>query len=340
MNIIRKTWHLARIFAAYRRRREVVPIMPIRLWIESSSGCNLQCVMCPNKAMHGSAKGMMRFDLFRKIIDEVKGSVHDIYLHHRGEPFLNPALFDMIAYARAAGINTRFHTNGCLMDEGKARRLLDASPDLVSFSVDGFEKTAYEAVRAGADFETTMANILRLLELRRTSGRRRPYVVVERIRFKQPPPGETPATIEALTRRLLDAGLDEVIVKEEYAWAQPDAPASNGPRCYTRCTFPWYAMVICWDGSVTPCPQDFYAVLKMGDARTSSLREIWNGPSYRDHRRRLNSDIESLSLCRNCDRLRRKTVGGVPLQYMATFLTDHLVGYNRLRRMLGTAERN
>jgi hypothetical protein len=34
-------------------------------------------------------------------------------------------------------------------------------------------------------------------------------------------------------------------------------------------------------------------------------------------------------------------VGGVPWQYALTFLTDQVVGYNRrLRRLIGTAERN
>ena len=62
--------------------------------------------------------------------------------------------------------------------------------------------------------------------------------------------------------------------------------------------------------------------------------------AYRQLRRQFVTDIESLTLCRNCDRLRRKTAGGVPLQYMATFLTDQLLSYGRLRKWLGTHERN
>lgn len=340
MNLLRKTWNLARVFAGYRRRAEVLGVMPVRLWIESASACNLKCVMCPNKIMAAGERGLMKIELFRKVIDEARDFVHDVYLHHRGEPLLNPAIFDMIAYARAAGIRTRFHTNGTLLDEEKSKRLLAAGPDLVSFSVDGFSKEAYEAVRGGAVFEETVANITRLLELRRDARLRRPYIVVERIVFRKPPPGETPDTIAELTGRFNAAGIDEVIAKEEYFWAEAGAQPQGGQRSYGRCTFPWYAMVICRDGTVTPCPQDFHAFLKMGDVNHASLREIWNGPQFRDLRRRFNADVESLTLCRDCDRLKRKTMGGIPLQYMATFLTDHLVGYNRLRRLLGTAERN
>jgi hypothetical protein len=181
---------------------------------------------------------------------------------------------------------------------------------------------------------------LRFAELRRRERARRPYLVVERIRFRQPPPGETPEKIAALTRLFLQAGVDEVLVKDEYVWAQTNAPAPQGIRTYARCTFPWYAMVILWNGVVTACPQDFDGVIRLGDASRQSLQEIWNGAAYGELRQRMNADVDSLPLCRKCDRLYRKTVGGIPLQYMVAFLTDHLVGYGSLRKRLGTFERN
>ena len=295
--------------------------------------------MCPNKDMPVSAKTVMDFELFRKIVNEAKGFVSDLYLHHRGEPLLNPRLFDMIALARAAGLRTRFHTNGTLLDAARAQRLLDARPDLVSFSVDGYDKESYERVRRGGDFDRTVANIVGLAEARRARRQRKPYLVVEQIRFRNPPAPDSPEKSVALRRRFLDAGVDEVIVKEEYRWTEERAPAPTEPRTCSACTFPWYAMVICADGTVAPCPQDFWAKLKMGNARESSLRDIWNGDAYRDLRRSF-KDGQLTALCAKCDRLYRKTVGGVPFQYMATFLVDQLVGYGRLRHWLGTAERN
>ena len=59
---------------------------------------------------------MMHIDLFKRIVDEAHTFANDMYLHHRGEPFMNPALCEMITYAREAGLNTRFHTNGAIMD--------------------------------------------------------------------------------------------------------------------------------------------------------------------------------------------------------------------------------
>lgn len=333
-------WRMSRVFRDFRRRSDRVRSLPIRLWIETASVCNLRCVMCPNKDYPAARKGVMRLELFKKIIDEARHFANDVYLHHRGEPLLNPALFDMIRYARAAGLKTRLHTNGALLDEDKARRLLEAGPDLVSFSVDGFTKDAYERIRGGAVFEQTVANILRLAALRREMKRKKPYIVVEKIRFRRHADSGDPAAVSVLRRRFLDAGVDEIIEKEEYIWAEPSAPQPEGTRSGSPCTFPWYAMVICHDGTVTPCPQDFHAYMALGNVQESSLKDIWNGAAYRELRRRLASDIEALPLCRKCDRLYRKTVEGVPLQYMLTFLVDHLVGYGQLRKWLGTQERN
>ena len=335
-----KIGRMVRIFLDYRRRQAAPDTLPLRLWIETASCCNLRCVMCPNKELAAANKGLMDLALFQKIIDQARHFALDVNLHHRGEPLMNPALFDMIRYANAAGLKVRFHTNGTLLDETKARRLLEACPDLVSFSFDGFTKASYESARVGANFEQTRDNILRLIALRRELGRQKPYVVIEKIRFRDPAAAGDPVAIQALHRQFLEAGVDEIIEKEEYVWAAPTAPELAGKHTCAICTFPWYAMVICADGTVTPCPQDFYATLQLGNARATPLKEIWNGPAYQQLRRQFATDIASLAICRKCDRLRRKMVGGVPWQYMATFLTDQLLSYGRLRKWIGTHERN
>ena len=342
MNFFRKSWHLFHILLDYRKGREVVRTPPIRMWIETTARCNLRCVMCPNKDMPGDDKGHMSFDLFKKIVDEAASFVHDIYLHHRGEPLLNPALFDMIPYAEAKGIPTRFHCNGTLLTPDKAEKLLAAGPSLISFSIDGFDKEPYEQVRVGATFEKTLENVFHFLSRRRERKLRKPYVVIEKIVFnKRPESPEARSRIAALTHRFLDAGADEVVEKAEYEWAEESLPESVAARrTVSTCTFPWYAMVVLWNGTVTPCPQDFWGKLAMGDLNTASIREVWNGDAYRTLRRSYGTAIDSLVLCRKCDRLCRKTVGGLPLQYMITFLADHLLGYNALRRRLGSAERN
>lgn len=331
---------MVRLFMDFRCRREIVHGAPFRIWLETASCCNLRCIMCPNKDLAASSKGLMSLALFRRIIDQCCSFASDVYLHHRGEPLLNPALFAMIAYARESGLRTRFHTNGTLLTGEKALALLDAGLDLISFSFDGFYKAAYEQARVGAVFEQTLENIVRLANLRKTRGLRKPYIVIEKIRFKNHAMQADQAQISETTRRLREAGADEIIEKEEYTWAEASSPDGDVPRPGAVCTFPWYAMVVCADGTVTPCPQDFAAVMNMGNANDTPLLEIWNGARYRHLRKMQATALTDLVLCRKCDRLCRRTIAGVPVQYMTTFLIDHLLGYGKLRRFLGTQERN
>jgi MoaA/NifB/PqqE/SkfB family radical SAM enzyme len=160
MKKIKTLFRLARAYRAYRRREETPTSLPLRLWVETSTRCNLRCPMCPNKDFPPAMRAVMDFDLFTSIVDQARGFVNDMYLHHRGEPFTHPRLFEMIRYAENAGIRTRFHTNGAMMDREKALRLLEAGPSFVSFSVDGFSKKPYEHARPGAIFEQTLDNIL------------------------------------------------------------------------------------------------------------------------------------------------------------------------------------
>jgi radical SAM protein with 4Fe4S-binding SPASM domain len=339
MNTLQRMITLSKIYTNYRKRKLTLNTLPIRLWIESSQRCNLACVMCPNKDIPKGEKGLMDLALYQKIIDEAKEFAHDINLHHRGEPLLHPQLAQMIRYARHGGLAVRFHTNATLLDAEQAEELVAAQPDLISISFDGLQKDLYEETRRGANFERTVANVLGLLDTRKRLGARKPYIVMETIDLPALRGRSDPDQVRALVELLKVRGLDELIIKDLYEWT---TASSNAPcrQTHNVCTFPWYAMVICWDGTVTPCPQDFMAAIKLGNVRDQSIRTIWNGPSYLELRHHLVHDLQSLELCRKCDRLFRKQLAGLPFQYMIPFLSDQFLGYRQLRKLLGSSERN
>ncbi len=326
----------------YKNRSPAPSALPIRLWIEPASVCNLKCIMCLNRDMPASEKGVMGWALYKKIIDEVKSYAYDVYLHHRGEPLTHPRFPEMIAYARESGLKVKFHTNATLLTPELSDRILLAAPDLVSFSVDGFTKQTYEKIRVNASFDKTMQNISFFLEQKLNRGLAKPYTVIEEIDFPEyRTPGDA-ANREKYSVYFKELGLDELIFKKLYNWAgylKMDG-MEQGEITYTACTFLWYAAVILWDGTVSPCPQDYYAKLKLGDLNKQTLKEIWNGGEYKSLRKKMASNVGGISPCRECDRLFRKKVGGVPFQYLASYLNDNIVGYGKLRKLLGSYERN
>lgn len=342
MNKLKQIGSLAKILKNYRSRNPSPDSLPVRVWIEPASICNLKCIMCLNKDTPASEKGVMDRGLYRKIIDEISEYAYDVYLHHRGEPLMHPGFPDMIAYAREAGLKVKFHTNGTLMNPELADKILDAGPDLASFSVDGFTRETYEKIRVNADFDRTMENISTFLRKKREKKLSRPYTIVEEIDFPRYRTPADEANRKKFSARFKELGLDEMIFKKLYNWAgylELDG-MEKGEMTYTACTFLWYAAVILWDGTVSPCPQDYYARLKLGDMNKNPLKEIWNGEDYTALRKKMASCVGEISPCSECDRLARKKVAGIPFQYLFSYLNDNIIGYGQIRKLLGSYERN
>jgi radical SAM protein with 4Fe4S-binding SPASM domain len=271
----------------------------------------------------------MEFSLFKKIIDEAKDFVYDINLHHTGEPTLHPKLSEMIRYTRDNNIYTRLHTNATILNEDRAYALLTSGLDLVSFSFDGYEKGEYEKIRVRSDFDKTLGNILNFLRLKKKLGQTTPYTIFEVINFSGEPRGSERQ--KKFRAQFEDLPLDRLIVKEPHNWAGSYDVKGYMPTYYTDyyspCTFPWYALVIFWNGKVAPCPQDFYGDLDMGDVNKSSIKEIWNAPPMVALRRVMKEGKGHVSPCSDCDMIKRKTLLGVPTLNMKTFLEENVLGY-------------
>lgn len=314
---------LTRVFLSYLRKREICKYYPTRLWIEPTNRCNLKCKMCLNKDLPSSAFGFMEMETFRKIADELSHHSYDIYLHHRGESLLHPELPEMITYAHSRGIKTRLHTNATLLNEEKSERIIDAGLDFLSFSFDGYEKSEYESIRINATYEKTIENIKRFLTIKKKKGVSHPYVTFTVIEFRDHSPKERAEFLKQFSGLPLDA----VRIRKPHNWGGEfhEASGNDNKDVFLPCTFPWYSLTIFWDGSVYPCPQDFFGKLKLGNVKESTIAEIWNSSQLRNIRNHMRKDkVEHLVPCKECDRIHRRGFLGVPVEGIKPFLKDNL----------------
>jgi radical SAM protein with 4Fe4S-binding SPASM domain len=312
------------MFFHFRKKSTQLPYLPVRLWIELTSYCNLQCIMCPNKKLKKEDKGYMDFDLYRKIIDEASSFAFDVNLAHRGESLLYPDIIKAIRYAKARNIFTRLHTNGSLLSPELSSSIIDSALDRISFSFDGYTKENYEKIRIKGDFDKTIENIIRLLKMKKSMERKKPQVAIEVIDFT---PEETKKDARAkkeFSERFKGLPLDELVVKELHNWAG-ETSSEKPSSIRTICTFPWNALIIFWDGSVLPCSQDFFGSYILGNVKHSSLREIWNNKKMVFLRKKLAAkDVTDLNPCATCDRLSRKNILGVPREYLWKFISKRM----------------
>jgi radical SAM protein with 4Fe4S-binding SPASM domain len=117
-------------------------------------------------------------------------------------------------------------------------------------------------------------------------------------------------------RRFKKLGLDELLLKDAHNWAGHLGAA--GPyKNFSACAFPWNALVVFFDGTVAPCPQDFFGRCRLGNAAVDPLLDIWNGSAMRELRKAFaGGQIAEFQACSGCDRVGRRTLGGIPREYL------------------------
>jgi len=304
---------LARLYRSYLRRETVIAAPPLRVWVEISSRCNLRCPVCPNKDLDASQKGDMEWPLFKAVVDQARRFAFEINLHHRGETLLHPQAGRFIRYATASGTTCRLHTNATLLQGPVAEDILASGLQRLSVSFDGFSAAVYEKNRMGASFEQVSRNIAAFLRRRRQLRQKYPRLAIEVMELSTADDGEQRREFHAYFKGL---GLDELIFKKPHNWAGYLAAAGN-PAPLAACTFPWNALLVFFNGDVSPCSQDFFGSCRLGNAQEKPLLEIWNGPPMQELRRAFaGGQPAAFPACASCDRIRRPTLGGVPKEYL------------------------
>ena len=138
-----------------------------RLWqLETSFACNLNCVMCPWKDIREqSGGGLMDASIWAALRPHLLNVV-EIDFSGGGEPLLHPDLAEWISEAKHAGCRAGFLTNGSLLDEAAASRMIRAGVDWIALSADGARAETFESIRKGADFEEFRENVRCLTGMR------------------------------------------------------------------------------------------------------------------------------------------------------------------------------
>jgi len=271
--------------------RERTARWPDIVQIESTNLCNAKCVFCPRDEMH-RRQGVMDMDLFRKIVDEcVTLGITHVRVHNYGEPFLDKQLVEKVRYAKERGIGeVGMISNGSLISEDIAQGMIDAGLDAINISVDASGKEVFESTRLNLDYDVVIGNIETLVRLRKASGRVRPKLILSFVRQNN----------SVDERQFIEHWrkiADKVHITDLHNWAGTlNATSDVNYPCYRM----WQTFTVLWDGRVSLCCADFDGRHILGDLRTSSIADVWNGPAYLGVRRQ-HLENGGPEICRSCD---------------------------------------
>lgn len=269
---------------------------PYSTAIEVSAYCNLRCVMCDNPTMKRE-KGNMSLELFKKIVDEMKGYPQTrFYLNGYGEPLVNKDVYEFVRYATANGFtNSYMNTNAMLLDEGAALQLINGGLHCLVVSIDGFKKETYESIRLGGDRDIVYRNVTRYLELLKEYGNENQMVEVQLIEMDKTLP-EKEEFIAYWTSKGAYVKLKPLLTWGEISDDQLDC---QGERL--ACGF-CNMLSISWDGKVPYCAcGDNEETLSMGDAIKENLLEIWERKKRVFSNYHINHEFDKLpAFCQKC----------------------------------------
>jgi radical SAM protein with 4Fe4S-binding SPASM domain len=185
------------------------PPLPSHLQLEITSACNLRCTMClvSYRPPVNKLAGAMPPELFRRLVDDLP-QLNRLTLQGLGEPLLSPHLPEMIRTAVQRRITVGFNTNATLLTRRRAAELVASRVDWLHVSLDGAGAAAYESIRAGADFDTVLANLAGLVAEKRAAASATPWIRVVFVAMRRNV-GELPD----LVRLLAGIGVDELHVQ-------------------------------------------------------------------------------------------------------------------------------
>jgi MoaA/NifB/PqqE/SkfB family radical SAM enzyme len=138
-----------------------------KLYVEVTTACNLDCVMCVRRVWN-EPLGTMRTAQFARLMAQVADlpAPPTIHLSGYGEPMVHPDFLELVRLAKATGAKVEATTNGTLLDAETAEALLDLDLDRLVVSIDGATAERYEEIRERASFRQVVNNLRQLKRLR------------------------------------------------------------------------------------------------------------------------------------------------------------------------------
>ena len=259
--------------AADSRREDTTPPFFSLIEFNLSGLCNRTCVFCPQSdpKVFPNVNQHIPVELYQKIMEELGQIQFDGMLLYSafGEPLLYKQIEVLIEMSKGycPGVRIESVTDGDFVTPAKLQSMFSAGLDTLLISL-------YDGPEQVDKFQAMMSEV----------GLSESQVV---LRKRWLPPEEHYGI--TLSNRAGMVQMDEVGVgplKEPLA---------------RPCFYPFYQILVDYDGSVLLCPHDWGKRLLAGNLHQQSLQEIWNGRVLRRVRLSLAASDRNFAPCNVCD---------------------------------------
>lgn len=341
----RATWH-----KDGRKLWEFFSSGPRSLNFLIGDACNMHCTMCWQERRRATTERSrwwpeIKAEMVRGCVERYSASLDSVELISYGEPMLNPEFDEMaraileVSTGRSRPLRLNVVTNGSLLHTRNHMQRVVSMPGDLTFSIDAPDRSNYEAIRIGGDFERVMTNLRgALVHVERHPDRHIGvnFTIFEANATLLYPMAALCASLSVsylsvllgalmentdaagqeiqpddprLLRQMRDVARDFSELRlNDYATARtlPALPTqTRAGRAF--CGLPWRQMDVGPDGHVHPCCRSYYTDLG------ASGEDPWSGETLRTLREQiLADDVDPVRFkdCAECGNLGAGVRGG------------------------------
>lgn len=273
---------------------------PRVIQFELTNQCPMSCKMCPRTELMKRSIGHMDFVNYAAALRDYAQSTpkrDSFCLHGWGESLLHPQIEEAILLANGHGFRPTLSVNPIVLTAEKIEMLLRVKLDVLILSMDGFGNESFEKIRGLSNaWEKSRINVLKFLDRKKELG-----VAIDVNLQVIDVPGFESESRAAVKYWSKVPGLI-VSLKPCIDLCHTGSVRKSGP---ITCRAPFSGQLqILRDGTATVCCNDFDGVLPMGNVRSQSLSEIWNGNPIQRLRAEFSSGNVTNELCSKCQFLR------------------------------------
>lgn len=295
---------------------KIIPLVPDvkKVYIEVTTLCNFDCITCIRNSWDDQL-GKMDLSVFNHLLEQLKElpNLERVHFGGFGEPLSHPDIFAMIHGVKALGFQVEMITNGSLLTEEAAGKLISLGLDMLIVSLDAPDEIEFNDIRKGADFNSVISNIRTLNKVKRECKTALPILDIEFVLMKknyQKLPKLARLMAELQARYLLVTNLLPYCaeLKDEIVYDLDDTvPIFDSTLLLLRAQLPHMklrtqryckfiedkALTITWEGNVSTC----YALMHsykcyiygrekkinsyyLGNIKDKPIKEIWSNPEY------------------------------------------------------------
>lgn len=252
-----------------------VPVFSI-IEFNITGSCNRSCSFCPvsNPDVYTKTNDGLDTLLFEKIVKDLQEIKYEgkILFSAFSEPLLHKKVEDLISIAKQYLPNIRLEivSNGDLLTVKKLKKLFEAGLDTINISM-------YDGSHQIEHFNNMVAE----------ANVSKDGVVLRRRYFEN---GNYGITIS-----------NRVGLVDSNEYRDENEEDINELPLKSPCFYPFYMILVDYNGDVLLCPHDWNKTLRFGNLKNEKLFDIWRGKVLNSIRKKLSSADRNFGACKNCD---------------------------------------